>query len=503
MRPRLATKISVAIVGVVGLAISGSVLALLTVWHIGGLMEDTATENVSSLRAAEELEIALLEQRGLVVSFIFDNENAEWLNELERKKRSFDDALDQARKTAHTPNEKRILDGLEEAYREYDEKRAEMIALRQSGDRDKTNGLFLGEVSSLFRKVDRLSRDFVADNKRFIDSTTARAQRQTRRITWLVAAFACLTIGLSITLAWLFFHGVLFPLRKMVAEARDFAGQRTISSPEMPTDELPAVGEYLHSLMCDVSDARSALEENRRRLMNAEKLATVGKLAAGVAHEIRNPLTAVKMWLFSIRKAVGDEPDLDHKCEVISEEITRLERIVCNFLEFSRPPAPKLEAISVSLLIDKTLGLFGHQIEEKGLHLVRRGDEQVLPVRADGEQLKQVFVNVLDNAVEATAERGEIRIVVDAAGGAGDRSMVVVRIQDTGRGIPQDVCERIFEPFYTTKDDGTGLGLCIAAQIMARHNGRLVLESSTDRGTTFAVWIPTVRKETHEQNPGS
>ena len=242
MRPRLATKISVAIVGVVGLAISGSVLALLAVWHIGGLMEDTATENVSSLRAAEELEIALLEQRGLVVSFIFDNENSEWLNELERKKRSFADALDQARKTAHTPNEKRILDELEEAYREYDAKRADMIALRQSGDQDKTVGLFLGEVSSLSRRIDRLSRDFVADNKRFIDSTTARAQRQISRITLLVAGFACLTIGLSITLAWLFFSGVLFPLRKMMAEARDYAGQQTISSPEMPTPRCMPLG---------------------------------------------------------------------------------------------------------------------------------------------------------------------------------------------------------------------------------------------------------------------
>ena len=103
-----------------------------------------------------------------------------------------------------------------------------------------------------------MSRDFVADNRCFIDSTTAVAQRHISRITWLMAGFACLTTGLSITLAWLFFHGVLFPLRKMVAEARDFAGQRTISSPEMPTDELPAVGEYLHSLMCDVSIGRVA-----------------------------------------------------------------------------------------------------------------------------------------------------------------------------------------------------------------------------------------------------
>ena len=127
--------------------------------------------------------------------------------------------------------------------------------------------------------------------------------------------------------------------------------------------------------MCEVSDARSALEENRRQIMNAENLATVGKLAAGVAHEIRNPLTAVKMWSFSIRKAVGHDPELDRECEIISEEITRLERIVCNFLEFSRPPAPKLEAQSVSSLIDKTLELFGHRIEEKKLRLVRNDAE--------------------------------------------------------------------------------------------------------------------------------
>jgi len=503
MRSKLATKISVAIVGVVGLAISSSVVALLSTWHIGGLMQNTVTENLPSLRAAEELGIALLETRGLVVSFILDNGNPERLKDLERKKRAFHDALDRARKTAHTSDEMRILDGLEEAYREYDEKRAEMIALYQSGDKDKAIAIFLNEMSSLSQQVDRLSRDFIAENKRYIDLTTASAQRQISRITWLVAGFAGLTFGLGLLLAWLFFHGVFFPLRKMVADARDFSGQRSATSAEMPTDELPAVGEYLRSLMCDVSDARLALDQNRRRLMNAEKLATVGKLAAGVAHEIRNPLTAVKMWLFSIRKAVGHDPELDRKFEIISEEMTRLERIVCNFLEFSRPPALELEAQSVSLLIDKTLELFGHRIEERKLRLVRNDAEQILPVMADGEQLKQVFLNVLDNAVEATAERGEIRIVIDTADETDDRSMVVVRVQDTGRGMPQDVCERIFEPFYTTKDDGTGLGLCIAAHIMARHGGRLVLESSTEGQTTFAVWIPIARKEAYEQNPGS
>ena len=135
--------------------------------------------------------------------------------------------------------------------------------------------------------------------------------------------------------------------------------------------------------------------------------------------------------------------------------------------------------------------------------MARDDAEHLPPVMADADQLKQVLINVLDNAVEATNEDGEIQITIDTGCEPDDRSMVVVRVQDTGRGMPQDVRERIFEPFYTTKDDGTGLGLCIAAQIMARHGGRLVLESSTRRGTTFAVWIPIARKESHEQNPGS
>lgn len=503
MRSKLATKISVTIVGVVALAISSSVVALLSMWHIGGLMQNTVTENLPSLRAAEELGIALLETRGMVVSFILDHGNPERLTDLERKKRAFHDALERARKTAHTPSEKRILDDLEKAHRKYDEKRAEMIALYQSGDEDKAIAIFLNDMSSLSQLVDRLSRDFIAENKRYIDSTTAHAQHHISRVTWLVAGFACLTIGVGALLAWLFFHGVLIPLRQMLADARDFTGQPSLSAAELPTDELHTVDTYLRSLMCDVSDARLALDQNRKRLMNAEKLATVGKLAAGVAHEIRNPLTAMKMWLFSIRKAVGHDPELDRKFEIISEETTRLERIVCNFLEFSRPPALKLQAQSVSLLIDKTLELFGHRIEERELCLVRSDTEPILPVMVDGEQIKQVFINVLDNAIEATPERGEIQITVDTADDTDDRSMVAVRVQDTGRGMPQDVCERIFEPFYTTKDDGTGLGLCIAAQIMARHGGRLVLESSTERGTTFAVWIPIARKEAHEQNPGS
>lgn len=504
MRLKLATKFSSAIVGVVALAVSCSVATLLSARYIAGLMEETVTKNLPSLRAAEELEIALLEQRGLVVSFIVDNGNSECLKNLQHKKQDFHDALDQARKTAHTSGEERVLDSLEQVYREYDEKRDEMIALHQRGASENAKTLFLHKVSSLSRQTDRLCQEFIAENKRHIDSTTTRAQNQIRRITWMVGGFVGLTIGLGVLLLWMFFHGVFFPLQKMIADARDFTGEVPAHTVELPGDELRTADIYLHSLMSGVADTRSSLEESRRQLMNAEKLATAGKLAAsGVAHEIRNPLTAVKMWLFSIHKGVGHTPELERKFEIVSEEIERLENIVHNFLELSRPPLLELRAQSVSRFIDETLELFGHRIEEKGIRLVRDDAVDLPPVMADTEQLKQVLINLLDNAVDATSKGSEIRILVDMASGPGNHPMVVVRVQDTGTGMPQDVRERIFEPFYTTKQHGMGLGLCIAAGVMARHDGRLVLESSTERGTTFAAWIPVAQEEVDEQNPGS
>jgi len=499
MRLKLATKFSVAILGVVTLAVSCSIVALLSARHIAGLMDEAVTKSLPSLRAAEELEIALLEQRGLEISFIIDNGNPKWLKNVQHKKQDFLDALDQARKTSHTADEDRILNRLELVYHDYDEKQAEMIATYKRGASEDAIILFLHEVSSLSSEADRLCQEFIAKNKEYIDSTSTHAQNQINRITLLVGCFVCLSIGLGVALLWMFFQGVFFPLQRIISNARNF----TDPAPGLPSEpvgnELHAVDLYLHSLMVGMMNTRSRLKESRRELMNAEKVASAGKLAAsGVAHEIRNPLTAVKMWLFSIHKEVGLTPELERKFEIVSGEIERVESIVHNFLDLSRPPLLQLRAQSISRIIDETLEPFSHWIEERRIRLVRDDTVDLPPVVADAEQLKQVLIILLENAIDATSQCGEIRISVDVASGPGDHPMVVLRMKDTGTGIPKDVRERIFEPFYTTKQHGIGLGLCIATGVMSRHDGRLMLESSTEQGTTFAMWIPLTQEEVDE-----
>jgi signal transduction histidine kinase len=153
------------------------------------------------------------------------------------------------------------------------------------------------------------------------------------------------------------------------------------------------------------------------------------------------------------------------------------------------------------VLIDKTLELCGHRLADKGIRLVRGDRAGLPPVMADAEQVKQVFLNLLSNAAEAMDEGGELRIAAEA--GRDSRPMAVVRFTDTGPGIAADVRSRIFEPFYSTKEGGTGLGLCIAARIMARHGGRLELEPAAGRGASFAVWIPAAQGGLDEQDTRS
>lgn len=489
MRLNLATKFSATIVGVVALAILSSAVALVSTWHIRRLMRDTVRKDLPSVRAAGELQMALCEPRGVLASYILDGGNRKWLKDLQEEKQAFRDRLTKARATVHTAEGKESLDRLEKAYREYDARRDKVALLYDQGDVEEAKRLLLGEINHWYLKAFYQVEHFVASTQRDADTRMARVEGQVGWVTGLVAVGVTVAIGLAVSLVWLFFYGVLRPLRRMMADARHFSGAEPPAAGQ-PQDELRAVGDYLRALMSDMADTRSSLERSRSQLLQSEKLASVGKLAASVAHEIRNPLTAMKMWLFSIRKTVGHDPELDHSFDIVSEEMGRLESIVRNFLEFSRPPALKLRSQCVSEVLDKTLELACHQIEEKKIDLEYEAATGLPQVMADREQLKQVLINLLANAVEATPEEGRIRVQATVEGDRQNGPMVVVRVQDSGPGIPEEVQRRVFEPFFTTKEQGTGLGLCIAAQIMGRHGGRLALESSNGQGTSFAAWIP-------------
>jgi signal transduction histidine kinase len=236
-----------------------------------------------------------------------------------------------------------------------------------------------------------------------------------------------------------------------------------------------------------VAPLRLQVIEAREFAHRQEKLASLGVLAAGVAHEIRNPLTAVKARLFTLGRRLPAESAALTDTRLIDAEITRLEKIVQDFLTFARPRDLNCARLSVRGLLSEVRDLLAEPLAAdcKSLTLEEGPDAEV---SADHDLLKQVLINLVRNASEAVPpDTGAI--VLRTARVA---DTVVIEIVDNGTGIPLEVQERLFDPFFTTKSAGTGLGLSIALRIVEQHGGKLRYQTTPNRGTTFGIVLPVV-----------
>jgi signal transduction histidine kinase len=248
-----------------------------------------------------------------------------------------------------------------------------------------------------------------------------------------------------------------------------------------------------------IAPLRLGLTQSKTIIARQEKLASLGVLASGVAHEIRNPLTAIKFRLFSLKKAV---PVLNgsEDARLIGDEINRLESIVRNFLRFARPSEPDLSATRADRIVKDVHDLMNGQLERAGIDLKFQVESR-LWVHADGQQMKQVLINLIQNAAEAIGRNGSILVEVRTGTAeleGREKTAVLISVADTGRGIAPGVESRLFDPFFTTKEGGTGLGLAIAARIVEKHGGALRYETELNRGTTFEIVLPLVEHEAAE-----
>jgi signal transduction histidine kinase len=223
-----------------------------------------------------------------------------------------------------------------------------------------------------------------------------------------------------------------------------------------------------------------------------EKLASLGMLAAGVAHEIRNPLTAIKAALFIQQKKFqpGSEEHTDAK--LVQREILRLERIVNDFLHFARPSDPELTTVLAELPLREAQLFLAPSLAGTQIQLVLEPPAPMY-VKVDLAQIKQVLINLVQNAADSITRGGTITLRARTDRKPlpqGETSVVILEVADTGDGIPPEVQKRLFDPFFTTKETGTGLGLPIAARIVEKHGGALQYQTQLKRGTTFGIVLP-------------
>lgn len=241
-----------------------------------------------------------------------------------------------------------------------------------------------------------------------------------------------------------------------------------------------------------IAPLRTKLVRSQRLLEKQEKLATLGTLAAGIAHEIRNPLTSLKARLYTLEKHLTTTPAARKDTDIINAEISRLERIVRDVLSFARPSDPQLDTVAADTIVQEVQGLMAPHLESRGIEIsVERNPE--LFVRADTGHLKQVLINLVRNSADAIEGAGKIILRTQpsrARIAERESDVVIFEVQDNGRGIPKEVENRLFDPFFSTKETGTGLGLTIAARIIEKHGGVLRYQTQPGYGTTFGVVLP-------------
>lgn len=280
------------------------------------------------------------------------------------------------------------------------------------------------------------------------------------------------------------------PIQKLVdgtvrISKGDFQHTMAITS----RDEIGELARSFNEMSARLANARERMEDANRKLVQHEKLASIGRMAATIAHEIRNPLTSVKLNIQKVAEEEGFADAVKAHLGLTLEGIDQIERFIKELLNFTRVQELSLERFPIEQVIEESLKLLRNTLDQKRIVVERITSGCLPPVLVDGDKMRQVFLNVLRNSQEALEYGGRIIVSSDSVEDGG-RTKVRVRIVDDGPGIPDKDWETIFEPFYSTKPSGFGLGLANARKIVEQHNGTIRVVKKRGRGCAFVIHVP-------------
>jgi two-component system, NtrC family, sensor histidine kinase HydH len=505
MKPNVFLRI---VAPVLGISIVPLVIGVVAAWKVHTDQKSASTAlslDVEGVRSGWNLAIGIRDIRTDLNKYLSGDKDSKQLQEVLNRKAGLDFWLREASHAAVTDRERNSVEKLKQGYDHFFDEIKTLNSAKLKPDQ------LLAKVRALTHdtlesKVLAPAQEYLTANEEDIQGSNAANEKAVR---WAVNGLLLLGICGPISgllagfgIARGYSRAIVrlsLPIQDAAGKLNEIVGPITFSS-QAGLDEIEIV---LHKIAEQIGAVLERLEESRREALRAEQLAAVGQMAAGIAHELRNPLMAMKIL---VQAASEESPPVlaGRDLTVLEEEITRLERSTETFLDFARPPEIERRTFDLRKLIGQTLDLVSVRAHRQGVQLrCELPEDRALPIQADMGQIRQVLLNLLLNALDAVPHGGSVWFEINTADAdpqnSQARSGLTLRVCDTGPGLPGELGAKIFEPFIGTKPSGIGLGLSICKRIVESHGGQIKAENRPTGGAVFTVWLPSIPTQTDSQ----
>jgi signal transduction histidine kinase len=459
-------------------------LAVGTAWYVQRLqrtVSDDLRANVSGMRSAEELEILLRESLTELNRFLITDDRR-FLQALADFRPQTEHWLAEAERWSLSPRERELTRRVRASYDSFREK---IDRLSQAQDPAVLRLQVRAAIAELTENVLAPTHVFLDLNEEEVEQNIADNQRFSSRLAWSLLLLGTFGSGAGLAAGVGIARGLSRSLVQLSVPIRAAAGQldEVVGPVTFAGRDLKEMEGVLHSIAERIKEVVERLRRTEREVLRSEQLAAVGQMAAGMAHELRNPLTSMKILVQAAQEG-GALSGRD--LVVVEEEITRLERLVRHFFDFARPPRPDKKVLDIRALVDQCLASLAARATTAGTRLEFHRPAEVVNAAVDPGQFRQVLLNLLGNALDAVGGGGivEVSLTRDDSGG------MRLEVADNGSGLPPNLGERIFAPFTTTKETGLGLGLSICKRIAEEHGGVIAAANRPGGGAVFTVRLP-------------
>jgi signal transduction histidine kinase len=463
-------------------------------WWISRLQRDLAkilSQEVTSLQAVQELEIRVRQLRFRNFLNFVDPKHAR-LEPVKDAEQQFEEALNRVQQVSRSPDERALVAKIAEGYQRYRQELAHLPAeLKRAGREADLHDL--ADKHPVKYVVDPCE-ELLAANKAEMAKTARQAEDNSRLVRLAMIGLGLLGPLSGLLAGYGIARGLSRSIYQLSVRVHDMAQrlEQDVGSVDVPADgDLAHLDRQLQHVVGRVEQVAENWQRQQREMLRAEQLSAVGQLAASVAHEVRNPLTAVKLLVDAARRPHKPRPLAEKDLQIIHEELDRLEKTVQNFLDFARPPKAHRSTADLREVVDQAVELVRARARQQGVAIDLCRPDTPVPADVDRGLLCNVLVNLFINGLDAMPQGGRLEVTLENVPAGGVR----LDVADNGPGIAPEMAGRLFTPFASTKPTGTGLGLSISRRIIEEHGGRLSAVNRPQEGACFSITLPATKEE--------